>query len=65
LSKSLGSKNAANVVKATLSALMRLRLREDIYESRGLALKQKTETPPVLPVEEGSQPAAEAAAARV
>ena len=30
LSKSLGSKNAANVVKATLDALLSLRLREDI-----------------------------------
>src|SRR6185503_13525967 len=30
LSKSLGSKNAANVVKATLGALKKLRLREDI-----------------------------------
>ena len=29
LSKSLGSKNAANVVKATLTALLSLRLRED------------------------------------
>jgi len=35
LSKSLGSKNAANVVKATLGALQQLRLREDIYRSRG------------------------------
>ena len=32
LSKSLGSKNAANVVKATLKALLSLRLREDIYQ---------------------------------
>jgi small subunit ribosomal protein S5 len=42
LSKSLGSKNAANVVKATLQALLRLRLREAIYQSRGLQVKQKT-----------------------
>ena len=40
LSKSLGSKNAANVVKATLRALLSLRMREAIYKSRGLALKQ-------------------------
>jgi len=40
LSKSLGSKNAANVVKATLSALQSLRLREDIYQSRGLSIKK-------------------------
>ena len=50
LSKSLGSKNPANVVKATLKALLRLRLKEDIYRSRGLTIK-KYETP--------SQPAAQ------
>jgi small subunit ribosomal protein S5 len=44
LTKSLGSKNAANVVKATLNALLSLRLREDIYRSRGLEIK-KVETP--------------------
>jgi len=46
LSKSLGSKNAANVVKATLNALLHLRTREDIYKSRGLEIK-KVETPKV------------------
>src|SRR5215467_12053620 len=40
LSKSLGSKNAANVVKATLNALLSLRLREDIYSGRGLEIKK-------------------------
>ena len=44
LSKSLGSKNAANVVKATLNALLSLRLREDIYQGRGLEIK-KVEAP--------------------
>ena len=44
LTKSLGSKNAANVVKATLQALLSLRLREDIYKGRGLEIK-KVETP--------------------
>jgi small subunit ribosomal protein S5 len=39
LSKSLGSKNAANVVKATLNALLSLRQREDIFRSRGIELK--------------------------
>jgi small subunit ribosomal protein S5 len=39
LSKSLGSKNAANVAKATLAALRQLRLREEIYRSRGLTMK--------------------------
>jgi len=46
LSKSLGSKNAANVVKATLNALLNLRTREDIYKSRGLEIK-KAEAPKV------------------
>ena len=44
LSKSLGSNNAANVVKATLKGLLSLRLRDDIYKSRGLEIK-KVETP--------------------
>jgi small subunit ribosomal protein S5 len=44
LSKSLGSNNASNVVKATLKALLSLRLREDIYKSRGLEIR-KLETP--------------------
>ena len=44
LTKSLGSSNAANVVKATLNGLLKLRLREDIYKSRGIVLK-KVETP--------------------
>lgn len=38
LSKSLGSKNAANVAKATLKALHQLRLREEIYRGRGLVM---------------------------
>jgi small subunit ribosomal protein S5 len=55
LTKSLGSKNAANVVKATLHALLRLRLREDIYQSRGLPLKAKAlqPAPPPPPAETG------------
>jgi small subunit ribosomal protein S5 len=44
LSKSLGSKNAANVVKATLKALLSLRTREEIYKARGITIK-KVETP--------------------
>lgn len=44
LTKSLGSKNAANVVKATLNGLLQLRLRETIYKSRGLEIK-KVEAP--------------------
>ena len=45
LTKSLGSKNAANVVKATIGALQQLRRREDIFKSRGIELK-KTEAQP-------------------
>jgi small subunit ribosomal protein S5 len=50
LSKSLGSKNPANVVKATLQALQQLRLRDDIYRSRGLEIKPpaKAETAAVI-----------------
>jgi small subunit ribosomal protein S5 len=40
LTKSLGSKNAANVVKATLQALLSLRTREQIYKGRGLEIKK-------------------------
>ena len=35
LAKSLGSSNHANVVKATIEALRQLRLREEIYKTRG------------------------------
>lgn len=44
LSKSLGSKNPANVVKATIGALRSLRRREQIYQDRGLPVR-KPETP--------------------
>lgn len=47
LSKSLGSSNAANVAKATLTALQRLRSREDIYRGRDLPLPAKKELTPV------------------
>jgi len=48
LTKSLGSKNAANVVKATLQGLLSLRLRETIYAGRGLEIKKvAAPTPPV------------------
>ena len=41
LSKSLGSKNAANVAKATLKALLQLRTREAILKARGLESRIK------------------------
>ncbi len=51
LSKSLGSNNAANVVKATIAALQKLRLKADIYKSRGLAVPApKVEVAPASPV---------------
>jgi small subunit ribosomal protein S5 len=37
LTKSLGSSNAVNVVKATIDALLQLRPREEIYRVRGLS----------------------------
>jgi small subunit ribosomal protein S5 len=40
LTKSLGSKNAANVVKATLNGLLSLRTREQIYKGRGLEIRK-------------------------
>jgi small subunit ribosomal protein S5 len=38
LAKSLGSSNHANVVKATLQALVQLRLREAVYKLRGITV---------------------------
>lgn len=39
LAKSLGSKNPANVVKATLTALTQLRQKEEIFRARGKKLR--------------------------
>src|SRR6516225_9740430 len=39
LAKSLGSSNHANVVKATIEALQQLRLREEIFRTRGITVK--------------------------
>jgi small subunit ribosomal protein S5 len=47
LTKSLGSKNPANVVKATITGLQQLRLRDDILRARGLQERIR----PVSPVE--------------
>ena len=41
LTKSLGSNNHANVVKATLDALSQLRTRDEIYKARGKKLRDK------------------------
>jgi small subunit ribosomal protein S5 len=40
LAKSLGSSNHANVVKATIEALQQLRLREEIYKTRGFSVNR-------------------------
>jgi small subunit ribosomal protein S5 len=61
LSKSLGSKNAANVVKATLEALLSLRLREDIYGARGLEIKKPAPAPAPAPEPPPAAPGGEAA----
>jgi small subunit ribosomal protein S5 len=55
LSKSLGSKNAANVVKATLQALRSLRLRESIFKNRGIEIRNAAPVP--APAEQPIQPA--------
>jgi small subunit ribosomal protein S5 len=60
LTKSLGSKNAANVVKATLQALLSLHLREDIYRGRGLEIKKVAapKPPEAFPESPSAPPAA-------
>jgi len=47
LSKSLGSKNAANVAKATLGALVRLRTRDEIFRARGIVIAPKATAPAI------------------
>ncbi len=46
LSKSLGSNNPVNLAKATLEALKKLRLREEIYQARGKEIKKPQEPQP-------------------
>ena len=45
LTKSLGSNNAANVAKATITALQQLRLRDQIYRDRGIPMREKAPQP--------------------
>ena len=54
LTKSLGSQNASNVVKATFAALQQLQTREEIYRSRGIAVK----APPVAATPSAATPPA-------
>lgn len=49
LTKSLGSKNAANVAKATLGAMQQLQLREDILRRRGLPVPTLKPAPAPAP----------------
>jgi small subunit ribosomal protein S5 len=49
LSKSLGSNNPSNVVKATMEGLQRLRTHEEIYKGRGMEVKPR-KAPVVAPV---------------
>jgi small subunit ribosomal protein S5 len=50
LTKSMGSNNPANVVKATLEGLKQLRLRSEIYQARGLQMKEARGTAPAAAV---------------
>ena len=64
LSKSLGSNNPSNVVKATLAGLQQLRSREEIYRGRGIALPAKpSEKPAPAAAPATSAPAAAPASA--
>jgi len=58
LSKSLGSNNPSNVVKATMEGLQRLRTNEEIYKGRGMEVK-----PRKAPTAAPAKPAAPVAAA--
>ncbi|MGD0017125.1 MAG: 30S ribosomal protein S5 [Verrucomicrobiia bacterium] len=48
LSKSLGSSNAVNVVKATLNGLLKLRMRDEIFRTRGLTSKPSEPARPIV-----------------
>jgi len=62
LTKSLGSNNPSNVVKATLAGLSQLRLREEIYRGRALEIKARPApqaAPAPAPPAAGATPAPE------
>ncbi len=58
LSKSLGSKNPVNVAKATLKALLQLRLPEEVFQERGLDRKRKTTDTPSETAASSASPSA-------
>jgi small subunit ribosomal protein S5 len=60
LTKSLGSTNPHNVVKATFAALLSLRSEQDAMAARGLSARKPAA--PAAPAPEEQQPAAEAGA---
>jgi small subunit ribosomal protein S5 len=53
LTKSIGTQNPINLVKATMDGLVRLRRPEEVAELRGLTVKQ------VLGLDNGASPAAD------
>lgn len=57
LSKSLGSNNPVNLTKATLEALKKLRLKEEIYEARGKQIKKPEQAAGQTEGTQESQPA--------
>jgi len=63
LAKSLGSGNPANVVKATLDALLQLRLKDSIFQLRGKTVKapQNAATVATAAPATGAEPAAKPA----
>jgi small subunit ribosomal protein S5 len=50
LAKSLGSSNHANVVNATIAALVQLRQKEEIFKLRGKTLRKAVPAAPAEPV---------------
>jgi small subunit ribosomal protein S5 len=50
LAKSLGSSNHANVVNATIAALVQLRQKEEIFKLRGKTLRKAAPATPAEPV---------------
>jgi small subunit ribosomal protein S5 len=65
LTKSVGTQNPINLVKATMDGLMRLRRPEQVAELRGLSVKQvlgldlEPEAAPAAASEEAGEPPAE------
>ena len=65
LTKSLGSNNASNVAKATLTALKSLRKKAEVFAVRGLAVPQATSSQSVEDTKESGESAEPAAEAEI